>query len=441
MATRTLSAAGGNWNSNATWDEGAFPVAGDDVVVRADGTSGNLTVTAQAFCQSIDLTAGDYNGTFVINSGQLIIITGNITLNSSGTCTGITAGSSTGGVDIRADSTITSNGKTFACRILCTSTGKTLTLADNLTQTTGFLFIGGTIPVQISGNYTWSTAYGITATTGATQINSGCTLKVVGGTIVGSITTATRIFTGAGTLEFAGDITVTTNPLNLKDINFKYTSGTITDCDITTQGNVVLSGGGSFRSLTALTSGTVTLDTDITFTNVTLGNGAALTMSGAKKVTTTTLNFNGSNNTLTLANIWDVTTINTTSTTAVTAKIVGAYDLTIANLIISTGAASSLEYQCGQTLTVTDSIHIEGTIAYAAVLKSCTASSPFDLVLTGITAANRQVFYATFTDVDVTGGTLYNYHGQTLTRTNGITNFTDPSGGGGAVESSYGFIY
>lgn len=54
MATRTVSAAGGNWNAVGTWDEGVVPTAEDDVVDAA--TSGALVINAAAYCRSIELS-------------------------------------------------------------------------------------------------------------------------------------------------------------------------------------------------------------------------------------------------------------------------------------------------------------------------------------------------------------------------------------------------
>lgn len=66
MATRTISNAGGNWNTTGAWVEGVVPTSSDDVV--ATGTSGNLTVPAgtPGNCSSINLT--NYVATLTINA-------------------------------------------------------------------------------------------------------------------------------------------------------------------------------------------------------------------------------------------------------------------------------------------------------------------------------------------------------------------------------------
>jgi hypothetical protein len=68
MPQRTISAAGGNWNSLATWVEGAVPTTSDFVV--GNGSSGQLTVNVAATIQYVDFT--NYTQTLTFNSGILL---------------------------------------------------------------------------------------------------------------------------------------------------------------------------------------------------------------------------------------------------------------------------------------------------------------------------------------------------------------------------------
>jgi len=70
MPQRTISAAGGNWNSLATWVEGAVPTTSDFVVGNA--SSGQLTVNVSATVQYLDFT--NYTNTLTLNSGVILTV-------------------------------------------------------------------------------------------------------------------------------------------------------------------------------------------------------------------------------------------------------------------------------------------------------------------------------------------------------------------------------
>lgn len=90
-ATRTISDAGGNWDSPASWAEGAVPTAADDVVASA--TSGSLTINVAAACRSIDLSS--YPNSSTLTHNAFILSVGDATggmLNFSGAWTYTTVG-------------------------------------------------------------------------------------------------------------------------------------------------------------------------------------------------------------------------------------------------------------------------------------------------------------------------------------------------------------
>jgi hypothetical protein len=64
MPTRTISAAGGNWNATGTWVEAAVPIAGDDILGLS--TSGNLTVNVGTV-NVRDVNFSNYLGTLTLN--------------------------------------------------------------------------------------------------------------------------------------------------------------------------------------------------------------------------------------------------------------------------------------------------------------------------------------------------------------------------------------
>jgi hypothetical protein len=70
MAIRTISAAGGNWNSTATWVGGVVPTTSDSVL--GDATSGQLTVNVSATVQFLDFT--NYTQTLTINSSITLTV-------------------------------------------------------------------------------------------------------------------------------------------------------------------------------------------------------------------------------------------------------------------------------------------------------------------------------------------------------------------------------
>lgn len=102
MATRTISNAGGSYNSTATWVEGVVPTSVDDVVATA--TSGNLTVSTTAQARSLDLAG--YSGTLAMNGaltlgsstarGDLLMLRFSPTMGMSGSQEIVCGGTYTG---------------------------------------------------------------------------------------------------------------------------------------------------------------------------------------------------------------------------------------------------------------------------------------------------------------------------------------------------------
>lgn len=171
MATRTISDAGGNWNSVDAWVEGAEPTASDDVVATA--TSGNVTLTASATCKSAVFTG--YVGTLTHPAGVTWTIAGNLTLVSGMTYSPEDA---TAIITFSAAATLTSAGKTLGT---VTATSTTFTTSGN-TACTNFTRTGTaakTDTLTLGGNVTASGTY---TSNGNSAVNRVLTQSSVKGT-------------------------------------------------------------------------------------------------------------------------------------------------------------------------------------------------------------------------------------------------------------------
>lgn len=299
MATRTISVAGGNWDALTAWDEGAVPTAADEVVARADGTSGSLTVNiATAYCRSMDLSVNPYSGTFALGTNILRIGDGTapasgIVLRLGGTCTFgassrftfissavgtqtiYTANKTTSNINFefihsgimqfQDDCTIAGvyiqtgevdfNGKTFILNSLACqgATAKTVTFGSSiisLSQTTSTFSNAGTITITANtATITFIGSSSAMTCPDATNWN-GLTLKIIG---------------AAGTNTFSNSFTCKNfiiEPTTTKTITI--TSGktlTVTDyfiCD-PTAGKVTMSRSTTGAAYISKSSGTVNL--------------------------------------------------------------------------------------------------------------------------------------------------------------------------------------
>jgi hypothetical protein len=68
MAQRTIAPGGGDWNSTATWVEGAVPTTSDHIV--GDASSGQLTVNVNATVQYLDLSL--YTNTLTVDATRTL---------------------------------------------------------------------------------------------------------------------------------------------------------------------------------------------------------------------------------------------------------------------------------------------------------------------------------------------------------------------------------
>src|ERR1035437_3602992 len=182
MATRTISNAGGNWNSTSTWVENAVPTLSDDVV--ATPTSGHLTINVAATCNSLNftnyVTACTHNAvTLTIASGLTIVSGMTYTPNASVSCITNFNGSGVTGCNIYTggqhmaytqfngtDTWTLQDNWTNVGGITGNSAGSSITLndgtltANNVNVTLGKIIVSGnnlTLPTLNMGSGTWTT--------------------------------------------------------------------------------------------------------------------------------------------------------------------------------------------------------------------------------------------------------------------------------------------
>jgi hypothetical protein len=423
MATRTISAAGGNWNSTGTWDEGAVPGNGDDVIVRADGTSGNVTVTANAAARTINLTAGAYNGTFTLNSFTLQVW-GSLTLNSSGTCPGPVG---VGVLSMFVTGTITSNGKTIACQLYMTTAPATFTLADDLLVTGYFVASSPSNVISIvSSSKTMTCSGGISVIQNRHFNVNNTTLKITGGTLSGTaLATAGITGVGTGSVEFAGAVTMDATGLYLRTIPVKFTSGySISGGSFSMGGNVTTTGTMSLTNTNFkyIATGTLTLGDDISCGGDFNILGCTLTTTGAKTITLSgTFGVTNANSIFVPGNCTLNITAPVSISTAAGLGIQGS-DVTLGGGITILGTGL-LAVSATKTLTVNTKFDMLGDYLSAPTVYSLTAGTKFNLTLHA--AATVRSMYGIYTDTTATGQTIYNAFGGAVTNSTGITNKTN----------------
>lgn len=400
---------GGNWNGATVWTSvigdqigctGATgnPVAGDTATLNS--TSGNITITAAAAAAIIDETG--YAGTLAFGT-QTLTLTAASNLNGAMTST----------------SGIISTGGNITLLATPTGTFPKITITAANTLTSGGFTWPGAVTFNVAGNVTlngnWITS-GVTTFSAATNINlttsetytenGGLTLSAASGSaptaeIIDGGGTWSGTNTLANNLTFAGNSTIS-GTVQYRTNTLTYSSGTI----ITTGSTLNL----QFSSVTFNTNG-------MTWNNITNSSGAAITIT-----LTSNLALSGA-----------FTNYSSGSVNGVNVTFSGAFNISMGTLNFSgQGVSITLSLVAGQTLSITSGINVYGNQGFATTIKSGTTSSATTINYSG-TAANDNIYKATFTDITSSGSTLYNFNGGTLTRTSGISNVNGSnfvSGGG-----------
>jgi hypothetical protein len=394
MAVRTISNAGGNFNSTATWVEGVVPGTGDHIVATA--TSGQLTVNVNSSIQYADLSL--YTNTLTVNA----ILT--LNLASATTTFGASMNfAGTASITCAVAHTFVQN-TTNEIRLLTLGAGTKTFSTDiyvvNWTATGGAAYNGNTL--FISGN----------ANSGIQNISGTAILRLVGtGTFsIGQVLNVV--------IDTAGTLTGLPIGLGLSNLgSATWISGTIVTGRIKPVGpNMTLNLGTSqwesFDSV--ITPYTVTLDSDFNVDNFTHNSTSATvtgTIAGTGALKATTISLHSSTNNATGVIQYRPPRIRfSTTPTHVIGKIVANGFAGISSI-----ATSSAQY---------------------GLIDSTTSGVQATINLTGSTF-DSSVSFMDITDINVTGNQLFANQG-TLTNTTNVTN-TAPTGGGGG-EHSYTFV-
>lgn len=415
MAIRTISVAGGNYNAAGTWDEGIVPTNLDDVVVRADGTSGSVVITAAATALTLNLTAGgDYNGTITFSGAFELTMRGSVTLNVTGSCPGIGNGPGTLGFAVSA--TLTSNGKTLNCGLRWQLTSGTLTLADDANVTGLFSMGGSSTPVVSSANKTLVVAGGTYLSSRARL--TATTLRVTGGLHDCNIVNNSYGLQGTGTFEFDGNVTI--DDVYLRTSIVKYTSGTWSfsgNRALNMGGTQTLIGSPPLERLNFRNSGTLTLTAPLSPTVWINSVAVTLTFTGAQAVSTAQLRSTNPASIIEFGNC-TFTVDNIYVDTGDELSLRGAYSLSVNAVAVQVNA--KLYYQNGQTLSVANSFVVGGDPSTPSLIRSRTLGSTFTLAFGPSTTIKSS--FTDYSDVVVTGRVIANAFGGVLTNSTGIVN-------------------
>lgn len=382
---------GGNWSSATTWsvtssdgvDDAGAPAATDDVIFDSGSTS---TVTVDTTtCLAKTLTCQDAVNSITFTAAKILKVSGNVTFFPGMTL----AGDGTLAIGVATASLTLGSGNVFP-GILNTGYGiiSTLTLVDDWVVT-------GLVKCSNSGSYD-STFNGVGRTLTCNGGLYAVTSTLVYGTALIILGGTGGTWSGGGTFYIS--ITIDCTSLTIGTVIWGSTSKVLTyiSGDITVTPNTTLTIGAFPETIDV---------SGITWQHVTIANttGDPLTL-------LSDLNVSG---TLTLSAILTIS---------------GNFNITCSILNRITSGAVILP--AGMTLTVTDAIYLVGyggtsnPFATTNVIKSST-TSPIYFNYLG-TVENCRIFHMIFTDVDASGSSipLYNWFGQTLTRTTNIMNIS-----------------
>lgn len=319
-ATRTSIAAGGDWNSTATWGGDPVPVAGDDVIIATTG--GNVvTINIAGFCNDLTINSGSIltattygltltgtwknDGTYNDGTTSTIIFSGTLTKINNGT------GSANfqninieSGAELQINTNVTTEG-TFVFAAVTVSSTVTITGTNSLTVGSTFsmprpsvgeicTFNLGDGTLTVNGTLAMYASSG--TNTAVIEIDEGI-INLTGNIAISGVSSIFNFTALTGTLNISGSV-ATGSPTISGSAIVKYNNAGDQPVLATSYHKLQTSGSGIKSLNTGITTITNLLEIDLgTTLNVKTGTlafaatGSFLTNNGTLDSGTGTINY------------------------------------------------------------------------------------------------------------------------------------------------------
>ncbi|NCI46657.1 beta strand repeat-containing protein [Sediminibacterium soli] len=401
-ATRTSTAAGGNWGTTTTWVGGIIPLATDNVIIATTGlgkvtvnsiarTCTGVTISAGATleCTTIALTVNGpwvNNGSFTKGTATVTFGTANAAISGGASITAFNNLALTSGASLAISDTVTVSGNftipvaAAVTRVLIASTGS-LAVTGAVTMARPNAGFTSTISV---GDGSFSAGSLTMSATTATR-NDSLTIGNGSATIAGNITHGTTgcvfRFYGSGSLAIGGTLSGTTVGFTAGAGTVNFNGAAAQTAWAVTYNDLTLSGAGVKTVTGATVNGTLSRQGTSTVTGTpTYGASAALEYKGDIAQTT------GTEFPATWAGAGGILIDNVNGVKMNAAKNIGTRQLQIGSQV-----ASSLFSDGGFQLTATGTINLVSGIFQ---LGSATVATGYPAFGTNSFAAGTTVEYA-----------------------------------------------